>query len=99
MKIQLFEAIMEGPDPVSSPLSSEDGPESWEVSDVEASMRRFIISSTKDYITRSNNQDEIAEGSGSGSSLNLCSGPSDMVNTVDQFLWEAIQNPRERLSV
>ncbi|KAL6518293.1 hypothetical protein OROMI_033994 [Orobanche minor] len=91
---------MEGPAPVSSPPSSEDGPESWEVADVEASMRRLMLSSTKDSITRSNNQDEIAESSVSGSSLNLCSGSSDdLVNTVDQFLREAIQNPRERLSV
>ncbi|KAK6136016.1 hypothetical protein DH2020_030226 [Rehmannia glutinosa] len=81
-------------------VSAEDGPESWEVADVEASMRRLMLSSRKDSITSVNKQDEIFEGSVSGSSSNMGSGMSDdLINTVDQFLREAIQNPRERLSV
>ncbi|CAA0814408.1 Single-stranded nucleic acid binding R3H protein [Striga hermonthica] len=95
---------MEGSAPASSSASAEDGPESWEVADVEASMHRLMLSSKKDTFTSSNKQDEMSEvygsGSNQGSSFNLGSGMSeDLINTVDQFLREAIQNPRERLSV
>ncbi|KAI3458860.1 hypothetical protein Pfo_015523 [Paulownia fortunei] len=94
---------MEGP-ATASLASAEDGPESWEVADVDASMRRLMLSSRKDSNSSGNKQDEIAEGSGSGlnmgSGLSVCLGTSDdLINTVDQFLREAIQNPRERLSV
>ncbi|GFP95830.1 r3h domain-containing protein 2 [Phtheirospermum japonicum] len=91
---------MEGSAPASSSASAEEGPESWEVADVEASMRRLMLSSRKDFITSGIKQGEISEGSGLGSSSNIGSGMSeDLINTVDQFLREAIQNPRERLSV
>ncbi|KAL3649676.1 hypothetical protein CASFOL_006079 [Castilleja foliolosa] len=84
----------------SASASAEEGPESWEVADVEASMRRLMLSSKKDSITSGNKQCEISGGSGSISSSNMGSGLSeDLINTVDQFLREAIQNPRERLSV
>ncbi|XP_075484008.1 uncharacterized protein LOC142524126 isoform X1 [Primulina tabacum] len=79
--------------------ASDDGlaqPESWEVADVDASVRRLMISSRKDSSSTntSSSQPEIAEGSG----LVSGSGKEDLIQSVDQFLREAIQNPRERLS-
>lgn len=84
----------------TSLASVDDGPESWEVADVEASMRRLMLSSRKDpNISSSNKQDEIVDDSGPTMGLNTGSDVSgDSINTVDQFLREAIQNPRERLS-
>ncbi|KZV55284.1 hypothetical protein F511_06761 [Dorcoceras hygrometricum] len=72
-------------------------PESWEAADVDASMRRLMISSRKDSSSTntSSSQPEIAEASG----LVLRSSKDDLIQSVDQFLREAIQNPRERLSV
>lgn len=78
----------------ASLASVEDGPESWEVADVEASMRRLMLSARKESsnITPNKHEDKFEEsGPGLGVSENL-------INTVDQFLREAIQNPRERLS-
>ncbi|KAL8538839.1 hypothetical protein ACS0TY_000733 [Phlomoides rotata] len=84
----------------ASLASLDDGPESWEVADVEASMRRLMLSSRKDPNIGSNKQDEIVDDSGPTLGLNTGSDMSgDLINTVDQFLREAIQNPRERLSV
>lgn len=78
----------------ASLASVEDGPESWEVADVEASMRRLMLSSRKESSNiSSNKQEERVEES--GPSLGVS---EDLINTVDQFLREAIQNPRERLS-
>lgn len=83
----------------ASLASVEDGPESWEVADVDASMRRLMLSSRKDSNISSHKQDETVEDSGPASGLNTGSDMSDnLINTVDQFLREAIQNPRERLS-
>lgn len=98
---------MEGSVSVTDDLGAP--PESWEVADLDASMRRLILSSSsssknKDSDSSSpssvnNNQSELLDssasaGGGSGSSVS-----EDVVNTVDQFLREALQNPRERLSV
>ncbi|KAF3669854.1 hypothetical protein FXO37_08820 [Capsicum annuum] len=93
-------------------------PESWEVADLDASMRRLILSSSskknKDNIDSSsvdnnnnnNNSDqsELLDSSGTGTGGGGGGGSGsvsseDVVNTVDQFLREALQNPRERLSV
>ncbi|GFP95790.1 hypothetical protein PHJA_001723200 [Phtheirospermum japonicum] len=61
--------------------TTEEGPKSWEVADVEASMRRLMLSSRKEFI---NKQGKIVDGSGSGSSLNIGSGmPEDLINTLD----------------
>ncbi|KAL7147155.1 hypothetical protein ABFS83_06G088900 [Erythranthe nasuta] len=88
---------MEGSSTVSL-AAAEDGPESWEVADVDASMRRLMLSTRTDSNVSSNKQVEIDLGS--ASDLDADSGmPDDLINTVDQFLREAIQNPRERLSV
>lgn len=81
----------------ASLASVEDGPESWEVADVDASMRRLMLSSRTDSNVSCNKQEEVDVGP--VSDLDAGSGMSeDLINTVDQFLREAIQNPRERLS-
>lgn len=82
-------------------------PESWEVANLDASMRFLMLSSAKDSNSTNNisNLSELDEGSisGSGSTTGFSSGSGDvsedLVNSVDQFLRDALQNPRERLSV
>ncbi|KAL3523649.1 hypothetical protein ACH5RR_016483 [Cinchona calisaya] len=81
-------------------------PESWEAADLDASMRRLMLSSSKKDPYKSsanNNQSELRDVSSSDSAPplgNLVGGVSeDLINSVDQFLQEALQNPRERLSV
>nr|GMD50674.1 R3H domain-containing protein 1-like [Ipomoea batatas]GMD57297.1 R3H domain-containing protein 1-like [Ipomoea batatas]GMD58929.1 R3H domain-containing protein 1-like [Ipomoea batatas] len=79
-------------------------PESWEVADVDASMRRLLLSSSK---KNSGSQSDLADSQDSASNLAPASSSSapgssvseDAINSVDQFLREALQNPRERLSV
>ncbi|XP_006361456.1 R3H domain-containing protein 2-like isoform X1 [Solanum tuberosum] len=96
---------MEGSVSVADDLGAP--PESWEVADLDASMRRLILSSKKDQSDSSsssvnNNQSELPDSSalaGAGSAAVSGSVSEDVVNTVDQFLREALQNPRERLSV
>lgn len=79
----------------ASLASVEDGPESWEVADVEESMRRLMLSARKESSNiTSNKQEEKFEESGPGLGVS-----ENLINTVDQFLREAIHNPRERLSV
>lgn len=91
----------------------DSAPESWEVADLEASVSRLLLSAKKDTSSPSslgerefsessagfgsipeNNQVGMGgSGSGNGSSI------SGVASSVDQFLIEAIQNPRERVSV
>lgn len=82
-------------------------PESWEVADLDASMHRLMLSSSKKDLNNSsanNNQSELGDTSAPDSNLAVTSGNlgggvlEDMINSVDQFLREALQNPRERLS-
>lgn len=83
-------------------------PESWEVADLDASMRPLMLSSAKKESNTSsankngNDQSELGDGSAldsAPSSGNLSGGMTeDLINSVDQFLREALQNPRERLS-
>lgn len=99
-----------------SVLDSGSGapPESWEVADLDASMRRLMLASSKKDSTKSSslssntgsigdrNQSQNGVASVSESSaLVKSSGVAveDLINSVDQFLLEALQNPRERLSV
>lgn len=66
-------------------------PDSWEVADLDASVKRLMISSTT----------KDSSSSSSSSSLNQpkVGGVSeDALESVDEFLREALQNPRERLS-
>ncbi|CAL0321259.1 unnamed protein product [Lupinus luteus] len=89
--------------------SAEDlgAPESWEVADLDESMNRFNLMLSSSSSSNNNNDSNISDDS----ALSSSSAPSgsasstrdklydDAINQVDQFLREAIQNPRERLSV
>lgn len=85
--------------------SSEDigAPDSWEVADLDESMNRLnlLISSNKDSKTHDHADGGAAPHlpPSSSSSTSGDKVSDDAVNQVDQFLREAIQNPRERLSV
>lgn len=74
-------------------------PESWEVADLDATMSRLMLSSKKE-----SNQ-EFDDVPSSAAAASGSSAPSEkvfseeLVNQVDEFLREAIQNPRERVSV
>ncbi|XP_059665923.1 uncharacterized protein LOC132311823 [Cornus florida] len=90
-------------------------PDSWELADLDTSMSRLILSSKKDTSCKapsssSSTSPELGDVSGSASSsgpASLSSSTSaspggvseDVINSVDQFLREALQKPRERLSV
>lgn len=76
-------------------------PESWEVANLDDSMNRLnlILSSNKD--SKPDEHADDATQPPPHSSSPSTSGDKvsdDAVNQVDQFLREAIQNPRERLS-
>ncbi|KAG6677588.1 hypothetical protein I3843_14G034100 [Carya illinoinensis] len=83
-------------------------PESWEVADLDESMNRLLLSS-KPPLVRSEGSAPASAPSSVSSTLNLASALprgdgsenvlDDAVNQVDQFLREALQNPRERLSI
>ncbi|KAK7279551.1 hypothetical protein RJT34_24604 [Clitoria ternatea] len=83
--------------------SAEDlgAPDSWEVADLDESMSRLnlILSSNKDSNSHLRADDAshpppLPPSSSGGDTLS-----DDVLNQVDQFLREAIQNPRERLSI
>ncbi|KAL7228448.1 hypothetical protein ACSBR2_007209 [Camellia fascicularis] len=88
-------------------------PDSWEVADLEASVSRLMLSSSSSNPPSSSSSSsfsnsashELADASASVSSSSavasqLIGGVSeDVISSVDQFLREALQNPRERLSV
>ncbi|XP_050209870.1 uncharacterized protein LOC126660419 [Mercurialis annua] len=71
-------------------------PESWEVADLDETMSRLMLNKNK----MNNQVQELPRDSplNSASSSGSCSG-EDLNNQVDQFLREALQNPRERLSI
>jgi len=75
-------------------------PESWEVADLDETMSRLLLNKDSKQ-QKQQPQDQLARsGSGSGSG-SLGPGEKvtdDVINQVDQFLREALQNPRERLS-
>lgn len=95
-------------------------PESWEVADLDASVRRLMLSSSKkDPLEHSSSSspwnssidvgnknqrdfgDCVVSPSDTSSVSRSSSGgvSEDLIKTVDQFLLEALQNPRERVSV
>lgn len=82
--------------------STEDlgAPESWEVADLDDSMNRLnlLISSSKDSKPHDHTDGASPHLPSSSSSTTGDKVFDDAVNQVDQFLREAIQNPRERLS-
>lgn len=67
-------------------------PESWEVADLDATMSRLMLSSNKEP------KPELPDAISSSASSAEKVIAEDVTNQVDQFLREAIQNPRERLS-
>ncbi|GAA0171960.1 hypothetical protein LIER_25880 [Lithospermum erythrorhizon] len=69
---------------------SSTPPDSWEVADLDASMRSLLLSNSTNTNTNTNTN--------SNTPSQLPHG-SEAINSVDHFLREAIQNPRERLSV
>ncbi|XWS75330.1 hypothetical protein CRYUN_Cryun01aG0077200 [Craigia yunnanensis] len=74
-----------------------EAPESWEVADLDATMSRLMLSSNKEP------KSEFPDATSSLASASASSAEKvvaeDIINQVDQFLREAIQNPRERLSI
>ncbi|KVI07412.1 R3H domain-containing protein, viridiplantae [Cynara cardunculus var. scolymus] len=81
-------------------------PDSWEVADLDATMSRLMLSSKRECNNSSPNLTTTSPSlleftSASSAPARSSSGGilEDMVNSVDQFLREALQNPRERLSV
>ncbi|KAL5537649.1 hypothetical protein UlMin_044209 [Ulmus minor] len=83
-------------------------PESWEVADLEESVNRLMLSSKKESRTHEPvdaSASSALSSSASASSSSPASGSvgekvsEDDFDQVDQFLREALQNPRERLSI
>lgn len=74
-------------------------PDSWEVADLDASVKRLMISSTTKDSSSSSSLNQPPPPSASASSVQKGGGVSeDALESVDEFLREALQNPRERLS-
>ncbi|KAK9075118.1 hypothetical protein SSX86_003437 [Deinandra increscens subsp. villosa] len=78
-------------------------PDSWEVADLDAAVSRLMLPSKREsnnsspnLTTSSSSLSELTPAPARSSSGGLL---EEMVNSVDQFLREALQNPRERLSV
>ncbi|KAI3809260.1 hypothetical protein L1987_25231 [Smallanthus sonchifolius] len=80
-------------------------PDSWEVADLDATMSRLMLSSKRDNnsdsttTTTSHPSSEFATDSSAPDRSSSGCVLENLVNSVDQFLREALQNPRERLSV
>eukprot|EP00252_Welwitschia_mirabilis_P015411 TRINITY_DN3388_c0_g1_i1.p1 TRINITY_DN3388_c0_g1~~TRINITY_DN3388_c0_g1_i1.p1 ORF type:complete len:472 (-),score=84.14 TRINITY_DN3388_c0_g1_i1:655-2070(-) len=98
--------------------SSDDdqgAPDSWELVDLEDSMRRLLNDNKASCVSNSSSSQvysaddskpsarvsgsEHSVSSVSASNLSSEGGEDQRINQVDQFLRDAIQNPRERLSV
>ena len=71
-------------------------PESWEVADLDASVSRLMLDTKKDSGDAPASEDSSLSSSAHGGLGEKDS--EDAVSQVDQFLREALQNPRERLS-
>lgn len=80
-------------------------PDSWEVADLDVSMTCLMLPSKKNPTFGSESLEESTASAAASSSplfvdVEQKGGPSeDALNSVDQFLREALQNPRERLSI
>ncbi|KAH9768995.1 Single-stranded nucleic acid binding R3H protein [Citrus sinensis] len=74
-------------------------PESWEVADLDATMSRLGLSSD----SNPHQLDDLTDAASSAGAASASAADNkfseDVINQVDQFLREAIQNPRERLSI
>ncbi|XP_076902172.1 uncharacterized protein LOC143556821 [Bidens hawaiensis] len=76
-------------------------PDSWEVADLDATMSRLMLSSKPDHNSDSTTKTTTTAAANNNNNNNSSSDGvvDNLVNSVDQFLREALQNPRERLSV
>ncbi|KAH9317010.1 hypothetical protein KI387_018779, partial [Taxus chinensis] len=74
----------------------QGAPDSWELADLDDSMQRLLVSSKT---CGSQQADECAADENDDNNGVKDSGLEERINQVDLFLREAIQNPRERLSV
>ena len=85
---------------MSTEGSAEDvaAPESWEVADLDESMRRLMLPSSHDAPNPSVAPDDGDDATSAASASATSDSTSDPISQVDLFLREAIQNPRERLS-
>eukprot|EP00268_Persea_americana_P056392 TRINITY_DN664_c0_g2_i2.p1 TRINITY_DN664_c0_g2~~TRINITY_DN664_c0_g2_i2.p1 ORF type:complete len:490 (+),score=105.94 TRINITY_DN664_c0_g2_i2:390-1859(+) len=87
-------------------------PDSWEIADLDVAVTRLMLSSKKNPTDPSESAGDPTASTASSSSAAAASSSPEMVsadraggssedasNQVDQFLREALQNPRERLSI
>ncbi|KAI4384359.1 hypothetical protein MLD38_002526 [Melastoma candidum] len=83
-------------------------PDSWEVADLDESMKRLMLSAKKQDREADEEEDDLASAAAVSAPPHKASvgdAPAvekieeDMLERIDQFLREALQNPRERLSV
>lgn len=80
-------------------------PDSWEMADIDERMSRLmILSSKKPSASQSPSHDEAPTTASSATAVVAVSGDraggisEEALNQVDQFLREALEKPRERLS-
>lgn len=87
---------------MEGPAEDAGAPESWEVADLDESMRRLLLSSKEPNVHDLGGDGSGGGGGGAGSAasapLHQEKVAEDALGQVDQFLREALQNPRERLS-
>ncbi|KAG5629329.1 hypothetical protein H5410_001046 [Solanum commersonii] len=88
---------MEGFVPVADDLRGPS--KSWEVDDLDASMRRLILFFSFFLMTRKTRSRYPLSAHRALAGAISGRVSKDVVNTVDQFLCEALQNPREHLSI
>ncbi|KAI7733521.1 hypothetical protein M8C21_014938 [Ambrosia artemisiifolia] len=84
--------------------SSVDGvegapPDSWEVADLDAAVSRLMLSSNRQSNNNNNSSSNLTEFHSDLVRTSSGGLVEEMLNSVDQFLRDALQNPRERLSV
>lgn len=72
-------------------------PESWEVADLDASMTRLMLSNSSNRDSTDTAFTSPATAT-SATAASVASASEDLLNSVDQFLRDALQNPRERVS-
>ncbi|CAN1258385.1 R3H domain-containing protein 2 [Linum perenne] len=73
-------------------------PDSWEVADLDETLKRLMLKESKQERTQQELPDDLIPAP---SVVHTGGGKvsEDAINQVDQFLRDALQNPRERLSV
>ncbi|MCL7040557.1 hypothetical protein MKW94_010081, partial [Papaver nudicaule] len=76
-------------------------PDSWELADLDESMTRLMVTTSSKKKSSTPSSDESTEATESSTTEKNGGGivSDDSMNQVDQFLRDALQNPRERLSI